>query len=345
VVDIGYGEDTILVYQPITLYADTGYASYLWQDWSTGTEFGITEPSAGWYTVIVTGDNGCETHDSVYVAYDRPDLAITGIVSPVSSCSLGEETAISVEILNNGFYRLAAGDTLHMGHSLNLASPVFEDLILESELPFGESRVFIFDSRYDFSGTGSYNIQVNVYNSDEDSSNNMIIEQVDVWGSPYVQIGDGQDTLVTDLPVTLDAGSGYESYQWQDESTGQFFEATSAGLHWVIVTDEHGCPGSDSVYVTSETAVEEYWLSEGTVRIYPNPVEEVLHVSLELEHTGEVIFEFHSITGVLIHREDFKQARLAETEINVRDLFPGTYCLRITTDKKPHDFMIIVTGN
>ena len=47
---------------------------------------------------------------------------------------------------------------------------------------------------------------------------------------------------------TLHQGSGYESYLWQDGSTGQVYTVTEAGLYWVTVNN--GCgEDTDTIYV------------------------------------------------------------------------------------------------
>jgi hypothetical protein len=60
-----------------------------------------------------------------------------------------------------------------------------------------------------------------------------------------VNLGAGA-TVCNNSPVILDAGNGYQSYQWQDGSINSTFTATTAGTYWVTVFD--GCGYStDSV--------------------------------------------------------------------------------------------------
>ncbi|HDS06703.1 MAG TPA: hypothetical protein ENO05_03670, partial [Bacteroides sp.] len=132
--DISQGQDTILVYEPITLSTSPGYASYLWQDGSTGTDYHITGPGAGMYVVLVTAENGCVTGDSVYVAYDLPDLGITQINSPVSSCEIPPDHPVSIEIINHGYYRISPEDTLTIAYSVNDEPSVIETIHLNSML-------------------------------------------------------------------------------------------------------------------------------------------------------------------------------------------------------------------
>ena len=51
--------------------------------------------------------------------------------------------------------------------------------------------------------------------------------------------------------MTLDAGTGYNSYMWSDQSIGQTLEVSTAGDYHITVTDIFGCKGYDTVTVSS----------------------------------------------------------------------------------------------
>ena len=293
--------------------------------------------------MIVTGDNGCATRDSVYVAYDRPDLAIARIVSPESSCGTDGPTQVSIEIINNGYYRISTSDTLTITYSVNGASSTFEQLQLDSELPLGETRILTFTDAYDFSGLGTYNLQVSlIWGQDQNMSNNLLLGSVETWEGPDVAINDGADTIISGLPVTLDAGSGYASYEWQDLSGGSVYQASQYGTYWVSVADDNGCLAGDTVIIRSITSADVSLASMGRVSIYPNPVKDQLNVDIDLDVERQVRIEMYSIVNALIYREDVKQAMVSQRQIDVQDLPPGTYYLRITTDNTPHNFIVIV---
>ncbi|MDF1573934.1 MAG: T9SS type A sorting domain-containing protein [Bacteroidales bacterium] len=342
VVDIGNGSDTLFVAEPITLQATPGYPSYLWQDGGSGTEYVIDLPSAGWYKVIVTGDNGCETHDSVFVVYDQPDLAISAHISPLSSCSQSGPSTVSMEIINLGYYRISTLDTLSISYSVDGGASEVEQIFLESNLPPGQSRVLSFTNGYDFSSPGIYSIQTSlIFGPDLDRSNNTIITNVESWELPTVDIGNGKDTLLTDLPVILHAGSGFSSYLWQDYSTEESFSASEVGWYWVSVSNSHGCVTTDSVYVTTQTSAREVE-DFGKVKIYPNPVREQLHVELELFVEREVIIELYSMSNVLVYKGKLQNAIAIESHINVQGFAPGVYVLRVQADQTPYNFLVVV---
>jgi hypothetical protein len=342
-VDIGNGEDSLLVYDPITLSATAGYASYLWQDGSTDTVFQISSPGTGLYHVLVTDENECSTRDSVYVIYDLPDIGITRVISPVSSCELGPGTPVSFEITNNGFYPLSTQDTLIMSYSVNSGAPFSDTLVLNTEMSPGENIALTFSSPYDFSGTGSYQLDLDLdYEMDENLSNNVLNSTVYVWGYPAVEIGGGQDTVHADLPHTLDAGAGYSAYLWQDNSTGQWFDVTQNGLHWVMVTDANGCSGIDSVYMVTNVSTNDIFSERGKISIFPNPVQDILNVEVEMDTEKKVLLEIYSVVNTLVYREELMPAKPIRTEVDVNDLASGSYIVRITVDQIPYTSMVVI---
>ena len=342
VVDIGTGQDTIVTYDPVVLHANPGYASYRWQDGNTNPDYQINSPGAAMYSVLVTGDNGCSTIDSVYVAYDVPDIGITRIADPVSSCELGQNNPVSVEIKNNGFYRIK-DETITIAFTVNNGLQTEETFNIGTALQPGSSRVLTFVAGYDFSGPGTYQLSVDLdYTPDENLLNNALSSTVSVWGLPDVEIGSGQDTVRTSLPVTLDAGPGYTSYRWQDNSSGTTYNVTQQGLYWVMVTNEHGCTDRDSVYVLSAVNIEEFQAFPGEIKIYPNPVKDILNVAVETDVPKHVILELYTLQSTLIYKEDFKETQLIDKEINVQRLTPGVYFLQITADQIQHTYKVIV---
>jgi hypothetical protein len=194
----------------------------------------------------------------------------------------------------------------------------------------------------DLSQPGQYNLQTSlIFAKDVDRSNNTLFTDIESWELPTVDIGNGQDTINSDLPVTLDAGSGFSSYQWQDHSTGETYIVNEVGLYWLTVSDNHGCMASDSVYVRSQTPVIEQE-ELGKVHIYPNPVKDVLHVELDMSVQKDVIIELYSMSNVLVYRGELERSSAIESHINVQAMAPGVYALRITADQIPHNFMVVV---
>ncbi|MGW8316575.1 MAG: T9SS type A sorting domain-containing protein, partial [Bacteroidales bacterium] len=343
VIDIGQGADTLVVYEPMTLSATQGYPSYLWQDGSTDTVYHITEPSQGMYSVLVTGENGCATHDSVYVAYDVPDLKLSGMISPVNACSMDGVSPVTLEITNQGYFRIGTSDTLTFSYSVDGGSSVIEKIQLDRDLLQGESTTVTFTTGHDFSATGSYEIQASaLWSKDENLSNNLLTQTVNIWGIPDVEIAGVGDSVITDLPLILNATPGFAAYIWQDLSMGGSYEVTEPGLCWVMATDGHGCTDTDSVYVDSETAVEEPVFTAGQVSIYPNPASERVYLQFEPPVESSVRLELFTMSRSLVLRKEVKHPLITEAQLEVQHLVPGTYLLRITADGVPYHYKVIV---
>jgi gliding motility-associated-like protein len=59
----------------------------------------------------------------------------------------------------------------------------------------------------------------------------------------------GQDTITTEEPVEIDAGSGFASYLWNTGATSQLITADVEDWYSVFIESQYGCFGQDSVYV------------------------------------------------------------------------------------------------
>jgi gliding motility-associated-like protein len=94
----------------------------------------------------------------------------------------------------------------------------------------------------DMSAAGEYRVTA----SDGPACSTTETLNVHVYPNPQIKIAE-KDTLCSDQEVTLNAGTGFTTYKWQDGSTEPKFVATAEGLYWVVVSDENGCKASDSV--------------------------------------------------------------------------------------------------
>jgi hypothetical protein len=243
--------------------------------------------------------------------------------------------------VNNGYRYIPTDSTISITYIVDGGAPVMEEINLASALQPGQTTVLDFTGSYDFSSLASYQLDFELaYPPDENPSNDTISSEVNVWGYPSVEIGGGQDTLITNQVLPLDAGPGFASYLWQDNSTGSTFDVNQSGLYWVVVTDDNGCSGGDTVYVKSTVHVG--GIQSGGISIYPNPVQNFLYVQVETEAESDIILEVFSVQNVLVYRKDFKRSRVIATEINVQGLAPGMYIMRISVDRKPYTNILIV---
>ncbi len=97
-----------------------------------------------------------------------------------------------------------------------------------------------------FTAPGDFMITAKLYSG---MSNIDLKLSVEIFLSPEINLG--ADTLLCgNNPITLEPGTGFESYLWKDGSTEPTYTVTESGLYWVEVTNVFGCTGRDSINIT-----------------------------------------------------------------------------------------------
>ncbi len=99
------------------------------------------------------------------------------------------------------------------------------------------------DSTFTVTQAGTYSVTVaGMGGCSTTDAITIAVSSVDVSLGPDTTICIGEN-------VTFDAGPGYASYHWQDNSTNETFIASQTGTYWVQVTNSYGCFAVDSVYL------------------------------------------------------------------------------------------------
>ena len=91
--------------------------------------------------------------------------------------------------------------------------------------------------------TGPYSVvTLNNFGCDDEDT-------VTVTVNPNPDVDLGPDTLICGTTATLDAGAGFSTYLWSTAETTQTITTSMDGQFIVDVTDENGCPDSDTINV------------------------------------------------------------------------------------------------
>ena len=136
--EIDLGEDTeICEGENIEIVSSGDYASYLWNDGTTGTT--VTASTTGNYWVEVTGDNGCKNSDTVFLE-----------ILPAPHVYLGEDQIIhnyESVILDAGYpggtFEWSTGDTTQTIVALGLEGGNEYWVMVEYEGCFGSDTILI----------------------------------------------------------------------------------------------------------------------------------------------------------------------------------------------------------
>ena len=72
---------------------------------------------------------------------------------------------------------------------------------------------------------------------------------ITIYAAPTIDLGADNTLICAGTTETLDVGTGFASYLWNDGSTAQTLSATTAGTYTVTGTDANGCSASDSMVI------------------------------------------------------------------------------------------------
>jgi hypothetical protein len=235
--------------ETVLLDAGSGFASYLWQDNSTGQTYQVSMWDEYW--VEVTNDFGCITRKYTRVVPELFDLAVVEIVSPVNFCMNSDGQPVEILVQNSGFSEIPAGTSFGLSFLVNNAQVLQQQFTLASPMEMSESRSFTFPGTWTSSQSGSFMLTAKVdFLLDEIPDNNTHSGQITVYASPVPDFGGDVYTLSPDT-VVLEPKLLYTSYLWQDGSTSPYFNVQSPNTtsYQLTVTDHNGCAGSSSVRV------------------------------------------------------------------------------------------------
>lgn len=79
--------------------------------------------------------------------------------------------------------------------------------------------------------------------------------EVTIVQNPDIALGN-DTSLCIGQTINLDAGSGFESYNWMDGFSEQLYPAITPGNYSVIVTDNYGCEATDSIHISLDAGPE-----------------------------------------------------------------------------------------
>jgi hypothetical protein len=152
----------------------------------------------------------------------------------------------------------------------------------------------------------------------------ILIDSCEVFIVPDVDVITGVITL-----YALSVAAEPVSYLWSDGSTGQFISVVDSTSYCVTLTDATGCGASSCFDVVGATSVAD--TRGGIMMLSPQPAVEncLLHVPDEI--TGEHELIIWGMNGQILSVQKKVFDHTKEIPIDVSDLNPGMYILRLQT--------------
>ncbi len=150
-----------------------------------------------------------------------------------------------------------------------------------------------------------------------------------IFNLPVVDFGSDTINVITGQQVILDAGDGFESYNWSTGATTDEILVSLQDLYSVTVTDSNGCQGGDQVYVRLITSVGN--TSEvNLISVYPNPAHNNLTVLIPTAIRKSFSLKLFSADGKLVFNEEVKAiASHYRKTISLSGIATGVYFLEL----------------
>ena len=330
---VSLGPDQISYLKEHILDAGAGYTTYLWQDNSTDRYYTVDyddQTPDNLYHISVTNIYGCPDSDTIMVTFeDITDVVIDSLVTPTSSCNMSDQEVMKVHVRNIGTVTLL-NPQFQVTAIIDGGSPVTEQILLSQDFDPNEFLLYTFINKFDFSSKGDYNVRISVtYASDDDSSNDTLVQDISHYTPPTVDLGGVNDTIKTTLPYTLDAGSDFALYLWNGVSGNRTHEATNSGWYVLVVTDFNGCTATDSVFIASLTSVAETGGIENNLLVYPNPTVDFLNVRLEINTYKDIYLEIYNSIGQKVFIREYPSSNFINETIDISGMANGIYILKV----------------
>jgi hypothetical protein len=126
----------------------------------------------------------------------------------------------------------------------------------------------------------------------------------------------------------------YAGYQWLDGTNAPIpgansssYTALSSGNYRVVVSGDNGCTDTSDVYVHTSTGISETMLAG--VSLYPNPVNQLLHIKLPASF-GKAQAILYAADGSVVRSLELQEG---VTPLSMQALAPGLYFIRITNEQ------------
>ncbi|MGB0403232.1 MAG: T9SS type A sorting domain-containing protein [Salibacteraceae bacterium] len=200
------------------------------------------------------------------------------------------------------------------------------------------SGVGVTNNRFDpiLAGIGVYPIQVDSMGFCGNSATyQFVVDKNPVKDLQTKTIGCGP------YSVHLDAGNPGAKYNWNTGDTSQVIQINAIGSYWVEVTNSAQCSSTDSIRVEliKQCAGIEGNTFDNGVKIYPNPVQNILGVYQNNTQSKNLKVNLYNSLGALFYESSTSESKI---QIEVSSFPSGIYYLNVENDLGISTFRIVI---
>jgi len=357
--EVNLGPDTSICSNvTYTLNAKNSGSSYLWSDNSKNQM--LTVQKAGKYFVTVTTTENCKASDTVLVT-SKP-APVVDLGNDTTICTNGTftlnarnpgstylwsdySTGQTLVVSQSGTYSVkvtaanqcTSSDTMQvilnpvpvvkLGPNISVCEPTAVTLNPGSP---GNTYKWSNDSvsrTITVDKTGKYIVTVTSPLGCK-ASDSII---VNVKPLPVVDLGN--DTAIcSTCMIVLNAAVADAHYLWNTSDTTSTIDVSVPGTYSVTVT-KNGCSSTGAITITVITGINP--LATYNIQVYPNPFDNYISISCELQKSEKLAVEIYDDNGKVIRQwiNETSTGLNYTNEFNTSDMLKGAYILRIITSE------------
>ena len=148
---------------------------------------------------------------------------------------------------------------------------------------------------------------------------------------PSVMLGN-DTTISSGSSLILDAGSGFDSYNWSTGATTQTITVNSSNDYSVEVS-LNGCTASDTINVNVVLGIQSSSILIGSLNLYPNPVRDKLIMTYECQKSIPAEVSVCDMTGKQLYNESVRLIGGTNTQtIDMSGYAKGIYLFILRSD-------------
>ncbi len=249
--------------------------------------------NSGWYTVNIEDANGCKSSSQIKVSGNGPEVEIANI-NP-ASCEDSHDGSVQLNLKSPSSHVTVEWKP-EGGHELTA-----------SGLSFGNYEAIIVDENgCSFTQTVSIGFKHRL---------------------PALDLG-GDKVIGNNETILLDAGPGFSSYLWSDNSMDEFLETSHPGTYSILVTDEFGCQSIEAVELHSVNETDaDNSSNQETLLMYPNPANENVFLNFSNPDKEMVSIDVYTLLGSRVPNKHIETKSSSE-DLNIHDLSSGIYLIQ-----------------
>ncbi|MEA3495402.1 MAG: PKD domain-containing protein, partial [Bacteroidota bacterium] len=164
-----------------------------------------------------------------------------------------------------------------------------------------------------------------------------IEKDVIVYEQPIIDLGNDTSLTYWDS-ILLDAGQGFASYLWNDDSTAQTklikgnLLAVGNYQYSVVVHDLNACSTSDTIIISIIPSAINDEDFKTKIKLFPNPCGNLLNIKIEGITKQKLQIELIDFYGRSVYREELNTVKsITKSQIDMTDYSKGIYLIKFSS--------------